>query len=66
MIFLIKGELMIKEMYTQLCLHDQMSGVNTIVFTPSLSVRWRSAIEMREKNIDELISHLAKIKLERE
>jgi len=27
---------MIKEIYTQLCLHNQMSGINTIVFIPTV------------------------------
>ena len=46
MIFLIKGELMIKKIYTQLrCaelvevfLHDRISSVNTIVFTHTLGI----------------------------
>ncbi len=39
---------MIKEIYTQLCLHSQMSGINTIVFTPSLGDIFLKKFEFKD------------------
>ncbi len=49
--FFIKGVLMMKEICTQLFLHDDMSGINTIVFTHTLPARQRKTPSMKMRTI---------------